>query len=281
MDEVGLGQLLQQARQRVGLTQQELCQKADISYSTLAKIERGAIKSPSVFTIHKLSAAIGIGLDELLGVAKLSPTQKTQQKHKSKSGISFLFVDINGCLVRFFHEAFTRLAVNTGAPADRIESMFWHYNDAVCKGEMSLQQFNAVLSEGLGKPVKWEQYYLEAVHPIEEMHQLVVWASQYYRVGLLSNIMPSLIKSMLQKGLLPSISYDVIVDSSEVGTIKPEETIYGVAQQRANVTPDEILFVDDSRTNLMAAERLGWRVLWFDDFRPAESVKRVKSALEL
>lgn len=281
MDEVGLGKLLQQARQRAGLTQQELCQKAEISYSTLAKIERGAIKSPSVFTIHKLSAAIGVGLDELLGVARLSSAQKTPQKHTSKSGVSFLFVDINGCLVRFFHEAFTRLALDTGAPADRIESMFWHYNDAVCRGEMTLEQFNAVLSEGLGKPVKWEQYYLDAVHPIDEMHQLVTWASQYYRVGLLSNIMPTLIKSMLQKGLLPPIAYDVIVDSSEAGAIKPEERIYQVAQQRAGVSAEQILFVDDSRTNLMAAERLGWRVLWFDDFRPAESVKRVKSALEL
>jgi len=29
----------------------------------------------------------------------------------------------------------------------------------------------------------------------------------------------------------------------------------------------------------MAAERLGWHVLWFDDYRPSESVKRVRATL--
>ena len=55
MDEQSLGRHLQTARMAAGLTQQELCQQAQISYSTLAKIERGAIKSPSVFTIQRLA----------------------------------------------------------------------------------------------------------------------------------------------------------------------------------------------------------------------------------
>ena len=44
--------------------------------------------------------------------------------------------------------------------------------------------------------------------------------------------------------------------------------------------PVEILLVDDSRVNLMAAEKHGWHVLWFDDYRPDESSKRVRDALE-
>ena len=36
----------------------------------------------------------------------------------------------------------------------------------------------------------------------------------------------------------------------------------------------------NSRTNLMAAEKMGWKVLWFDDYNPTESVNRVHSALE-
>src|SRR5258708_5653877 len=134
MDEKGLGKRLQQARQAAGLTQQSLCQKAGLSYSTLAKIERGAIKAPSVFTIGQLAAVLGTSLDALVGTAYI-PT--TTSKIHSKSGISFAFFDINGCLVRFFHKAFTRLAEESGAPADVIETTFWHYNDAVCRGEMS------------------------------------------------------------------------------------------------------------------------------------------------
>lgn len=279
MDEVGLGHQLQQARKRAGLTQQELCQQANISYSTLAKIERGAIKSPSIFTIQNIATALGVSLNELMGI--LAPMPQAATKQRSKSGIRFVYFDINGCLVRFFHRAFTRLSEDTGAPADLIEATFWHYNDAVCRGEMPLKEFNQEVARKIGvTEVDWAHYYLEAIDVVEEMQELVVWASEHYYVGLMSNIMPGLIDMMRSNGLLPEVQYDQIIDSSAVNAIKPEEAIYSIAQERSGVRSEEILLVDDSRTNLMAAEHKGWHVLWFDDYRPDESVHRIRQALE-
>jgi len=276
-----LGQAIQQARQTAGLTQQELCHKAGMSYSTLAKIERGAIKTPSVFTVARIASVLGTTLDSLLKYVDSGFPVVVDSKKKSKSGISFLYVDINGCLVHFFHSAFTRLSQETGISGDVIESTFWHYNDAVCRGEISLEVFNEKLAEKLNiSSISWEDYYMTAVEPIPEMHQLILSASKNFKVGLLSNIMPGFIDKMVKNGLLPDINYDVIIDSSEVKAIKPETNIYKIAEKQAKVSPNEILFVDDSRTNLMSAENQGWRVLWFDDMSPAESVARVKSALE-
>lgn len=279
MDEVGLGRQLQKARQAAGLTQQELCQRAGLSYSTLAKIERGAIKSPSVFTIQSIATALGTTLNDLVGASATTPAMS--RKQRSQRGVRFIYFDINGCLVRFFHRAFSQLAEDSGAPADVIETVFWHYNDAVCRGDVSLDDFNKVLGERLGlEGLDWEQYYLSAVDPIKEMHELVAWAADHYYVGLLSNIMPGFIEDMIARGILPSLPYDQIIDSSVVHAIKPEEEIYRLAQERAQVKPEEILLVDDSRSNLMAAERMGWHVLWFDDYAPEESVKRVRAVLE-
>lgn len=279
MDEVGLGKALQAARKAAGLTQQELCHRAGLSYSTLAKIERGAIKAPSIFTIHAIAAALDTDLNTLVG--QFSPALAKKSKKRSKSGIRFVYFDINGCLVRFFHRAFTELAADTGAPADIIETTFWHHNDAVCRGEMSLSDFNKAMAKQLGvDKLDWQKYYLEAVDPIPEMHQLVKWAAENYEVGLLSNIMPGLVDQMFKNGLLPKADYASIVDSSEVGAIKPEPKIYEIAQSKTHVEPSEILLVDDSRSNLMAAEKCGWHVLWFDDFRPEESAARVRSSLE-
>lgn len=144
-----------------------------------------------------------------------------------------------------------------------------------------MAEFNKILAEKTGLPtLDWSKYYLDAIDVIDEMKSLVEWTAQHYRVGLLSNIMPGLISEMLSNGSLPNINYDTIIDSSEEGVIKPEESIYALAQQEAGVSSDEILFIDDSRTNLMAAERMGWKVLWFDDFRPAESTDRIRTALE-
>jgi len=279
MDEKGLGKRLQAARRAAGMTQQVLCQKAALSYSTLTKIERGAIKSPSIFTIQSIATALGTSLDELIGVgAVTSGNAKIHQR--SKSGVSFVYFDINGCLVRFFHRAFTRLATVTHQPADVVETAFWHYNDQICRGEITLKEFNTVLAKRLHlDAMDWQSYYLEAVEPMPEMHELLQWASQKYGIGLLTNIMPGFIEAMKAVGYIPDLAYDAIVDSSVVHAIKPEAKIYEEAIKLAACPAEEILFVDDSRTNLMAGEKFGWHVLWFDDYRPEESIARIYTAL--
>ncbi len=280
MDEVGLGKLLQDARKKAGLTQQELCQKAGLSYSTLAKIERGAIKAPSIFTIQSIAGALNTNLNQLMGDFGPSLPVETPKK-RSKSGVRFVYFDINGCLIRFFHPAFTRLAEDTGLSADIIETAFWHLNEETCRGDMTMSEFNDAFAARLGiDPIDWQSYYFEAIDPVTEMQDLLAWAAQNYRIGLLSNIMPGFIDRMMREGVLPRVKYDQIIDSSVEKTVKPEERIFQIAQERAGVSPEEILLIDDSRPNLMAAEKQGWKVIWFDDYRPDISVDRVRVALE-
>lgn len=274
-----LGKAIQLARQKASMTQQELCHNAHLSYSTLAKIERGAIKTPSVFTVYHIAQVLGVDLDELLG--SVTGSSLIHKKHTSKSGVSFVFFDVNGCLVRFFHHAFTRIAAESGTSSDRIETAFWHYNDIVCRGDMTMEEFNLAFAAQIGvATMDWNRFYLEAVEPITEMHDLVKWAASNYKIGLLTNIMPNQIDTMLKNGILPNVRYNAIIDSSVCRAIKPEEEIYRIAEEKAGVPPSEILLVDDGRTNLMAAERRGWKVLWFDDVRAEESTDKIRSALE-
>ncbi|RTK94158.1 helix-turn-helix domain-containing protein [Candidatus Saccharibacteria bacterium] len=275
-NEKSLGKQLQQARQRAGLTQQAMCQKAGLSYSTLAKIERGAIKSPSIFTIQQIAEVLAVSLDELVGARAPGAIKK-----RTKSGVTFVYFDINGCLVRFYHRAFASIAKDTGLSPDAIETAFWHYNDAICTGAMSIADFNQAFAKDLGLPkIDWQSYYLAAVDPISEMHELVKWAAQNYRIGLMSNIGTGFVQDMKATGLLPDVPYDVIIDSSQVGVIKPDPKIYQIAQERAGVPPEEILLIDDTRGNLMPAQRAGWHVMWFNDYDSIESTERVRSALE-
>lgn len=280
MNEERLGRRLQAARLQAGLTQQALCQKASLSYSTLTKIERGAIKSPSIFTIQSIASALGVGLDELMG-GRSAIGPATAPKQRSKSGVGFVYFDVNGCLVRFFHGAFTRLSRETGTSPDIIEMIFWHYNDLVCRGEMGMNDFNRKMASELHTgPLDWLQYYLEAVEPIPVMHELIRWAAERYNVGLLTNIMPGFVDALIQRRLVPDLPYEAIVDSSKVKAIKPESKIYTIATERAHCPASEILLVDDSRINLMAAQKHGWHVLWFDDYRPDESAAMVRGSLD-
>lgn len=279
INEKSLGLRLQDARRSAGLTQQELCQKSGLSYSTLAKIERGAIKSPSIFTIQQIAGALNVGIDEIIG--PVTPPEVIQHKKTSKSGISFIYFDINGCLVGFYHRAFKKISVDLNLPLEKVETACWHYNNAVCKGEISIDEYNTELANAFGvETFDWADYYLDSIDPIPEARDLLIWASEHYKVGLLSNIMPGLIDHMLARDLLPNIDYDVIIDSSKVGYIKPEPEIFAVATEKADVQPSEILLIDDSRSNLMTAASEGWRTAWFDDFRPGDSCDNVKQILE-
>ena len=58
---------LKELRKERNWTQQELAQKADLSFNAVTKIEQGAAKHPTLKTLLKLTEAFGIGLDELVG----------------------------------------------------------------------------------------------------------------------------------------------------------------------------------------------------------------------
>jgi HAD superfamily hydrolase (TIGR01509 family) len=277
-----LGKRLQAARQAAGFTQQGLCDRANLSYSTLAKIERGAIKAPSIFTIQAIATALNVSLDSLIGSVVSPAPSGARRRYKTKSGVSFIYFDVNGCLVRFYEQAFSKIAQEFGISADVVETAFWHYNDDVCRGTMSLADFNVAFAEriGVSEPLDWQNYYLAAAEPVLEMHELITWARDYYGIGLLTNTMPGLVGAMLRTGQLPNLAYDALIDSSEVGAIKPDQQIFEIAASQARVPVSEILLIDDTRANLNAAERLGWHVLFFDYAQPKESAARIRGALE-
>jgi FMN phosphatase YigB (HAD superfamily) len=184
--------------------------------------------------------------------------------------------------VRFFQGAFVQLASEIGISADVIETAFWHYNEQACRGQISVDDFNRHVAERLGVPaIDWQRAYFNAIKPVEGMGGLLAWVAANYRVGLLTNIMPGFLSKLLIDGVIPNIKYDVIVDSSEVGITKPDPAIYQLAAERAGVAPNEIIFVDDERPNIIQAEKAGWHVLRFDGYETEKSIARVRDALEI
>ena len=281
MDEKALGQRLQLARKRAGLTQQELCNQAGLSYSTLAKIERGAIKAPSIFSVAAIADATQTSLNELMGLEASSPTPSSGKK-RSKTGVTFVYFDIDGVIVSNipFH-AFTLIAHDHNLHSDVVENAFWRYNDAVCRGDIGLKEFNSIIGQELGiSGFDWLKYYFKAAEMTPGILDLLKWVMENYDVGLISNHMPTETEELFKRQIIPELNYKAIVDSCKVGSVKPEAKIYEVARELAGVTAGEILLVDDMRPNITAADRAGWQIQWFDELHPEKSIARVRQALE-
>ncbi len=64
--ENSLGLRIKLFRQKAELTQEKLAQAAIVPYTTLTKIESGAIKGPSVQVVLKIANALGTTVDDLM-----------------------------------------------------------------------------------------------------------------------------------------------------------------------------------------------------------------------
>lgn len=58
---------LKELRKERNWTQQELAQKASLSFNAVTKIEQGAAKHPTLKTLLKLAQAFNVTLDDLVG----------------------------------------------------------------------------------------------------------------------------------------------------------------------------------------------------------------------
>ncbi len=276
-----LGQIIKEARRKAGLTQDDLSDKAGLAYSTLAKIEQGAIKSPSFFTVYAISEGLGLELGELLGTDKPGSNKAALgAKNGSKNKIKFVYSDVNGVLVRFYHKAFATISQETGCNLGLVESTIWHYNDAANDGDMTLDEFNKAVAKHLDvKSIDWKAHYMAAVKPIDEIQRCLEDIQGKVGVGLLTNAMPGFVDELTRKKMLPNMKFDTVVDSSVDKLIKPSPAIYELAEKRAGYSGGEILFVDDSRANLIAAEKFNWQVMWFDDYDPSISVQHLREVV--
>ena len=80
-----------------------------------------------------------------------------------------------------------------------------------------------------------------------------------YRLGVLSDAMPSLLKFMEQWDILRP--FDAAVISTQVGAIKPDPRMYAAILDKLGADPGDCLFVDDRASNLEGAVAAGMQAM--------------------
>ena len=61
-----IGGNIRKARNRLGLTQDDLVRKSGVKHTTLTKIESNVVIKPSVQTVAKIAKALGVPMEDLV-----------------------------------------------------------------------------------------------------------------------------------------------------------------------------------------------------------------------
>ncbi len=61
-----IGENIKRLRTKQGLSQDDLARKAELKYSTLAKIEGDFVKKPGVQLMAKIAKALSVAIEDLL-----------------------------------------------------------------------------------------------------------------------------------------------------------------------------------------------------------------------
>ncbi len=99
-----------------------------------------------------------------------------------------------------------------------------------------------------------------------------------FKTGLLSNNWSNL-RHLIEQRWQVSDAFDTLVNSAEVGLLKPDPAIYQLTLERLGVSPEQAVFVDDFIENVQAARQLGWQAVQFQN--PAQVRADLNPILEL
>ncbi len=135
---------------------------------------------------------------------------------------------------------------------------------------------------GLNLPSDYSflQDFVNRFEPNPSIIPVIEKIKETHRVGLLTNMYPRMFPLIQEQGLLPSIEWSVVIDSSIVGLQKPDPKIFELAEEKAGVRGDQIFFVENSPEHIEAAKALGWHTFLYDSTSPEESSLKLKAAFD-
>ncbi len=101
-----------------------------------------------------------------------------------------------------------------------------------------------------------------------------------HRLAILSNELDLFYGADFRQRLPLLEAFDVIVDATHTGILKPDARAYRACQEQLGVAAQDIVFVDDQWRNVDGAQRCGWRTVHFDVRAPAMSYDEALQLLE-
>ena len=186
-----------------------------------------------------------------------------------------------GMVVFDWQIIYREFAKEIDVPFDELMRVFFSLTEKASTGKQSLEEFLQEFTKAVGHPDKWQDLRKKEVVGfvlIEPTIELLKELEGRFRLAALTNAEPGIIDEIEEKFKIKKY-FELVVDSSVEGIMKPDKRIYEITAERLGVKPEECLFIDDLKENVEGARKVGFKAIQFGD--PVEGVKEIKKALGL
>ena len=172
-----------------------------------------------------------------------------------------LTLDQTGSLttIRFLSQA-------THLKFEKVKAVFDRYNHALTLGQTTYRHIWPELCSELGVDMGFDLLIkaFESTPMNSAMLSLANQLKQSYSVGIITDNKSDRINHLkVVQGL--EVLFNPIVVSSEVGVSKDNAGIFLHAVHLLGLRPDECVFIDNNRKNLIAPSALGMKTVFHDD----------------
>ena len=139
--------------------------------------------------------------------------------------------------------------------------------DKMLTGKTSMKQYYRYITARLNIKdtnkfeKKWESLMKKHVEPNKEMQLLIKDIRKNYKIIAFTNVSKDVERIGIKKGIYDH--FHIKVCSCNEGMKKPEKEFYKLLIKKSQCKPQELVFIDDSKNNLIPAQKLGIQTIHF------------------
>ena len=167
-------------------------------------------------------------------------------------------------------------ASNIGVYLSKFIKVYKKYEKTYQKNQISEKELWRVVCSELRVPIPknkslWSKAAENVFKENKDVTDIALKIKQNgYKIGLLSNTEIPVARSYKKQ---PYNFFDTAVFSCFVGCVKPEREIYEIILRKMRVKPEEVIFIDDNKENIEAANSMRMKTIHFT------STTKMKKAL--
>ena len=203
---------------------------------------------------------------------------------RAKEKIKFIYFDVGGVVILDYsktnkwNEMLKDLRVSEETKP-MFNQLFEEHEHKICVGEdINIFTKKATKKLGLTFPSNYNmtEDFVNRFEVNKPLSKLIKKLKKRFKIGLLTNQYPNMLNMIIRKCLTPEVKWNAVVDSSVEKIRKPDRGIYLLAENKARVDPESILFVDNKLELLEPARQRNWMTFEYDPSNPETSTTELQ-----